>query len=49
MNLSVMEEEEPENEGEDGAAKLSSEQREAKFEAKMEVIYSKLISFKQFN
>ena len=49
MNLSVMEEEELENNVEDGVGKLSSEQREAKFEAKMEVIYSKLISFKQFN
>ena len=46
MNLYVMDEDEPENEEEDGVAKLSSEQRAAKFEAKMEVIYSKLISFK---
>ena len=46
MNLSMMEEDEPENEEEDGVVKLSSEQRAAKFEAKMEVIYSKLVSFK---
>ena len=46
MNLSMMEEDEPENDEENGVTTLSSEQRAAKFEAKMEVIYSKLISFK---
>ena len=46
MNLSMMDEDEPENQEEDGVEKLSSEQRAAKFEAKMEVIYSKLINFK---
>ena len=49
MNLSVMEEEESCAEEDDENAEQAREQRMLQNETKMEVVYSKLISFKQFN